>query len=506
MHLRHAHIPSPHHIDLDESPRRICKSVCGLCDHPPCIPTASLCRNPSPVTMDASTNRPRVRFAARVTPAPQPTSLIVAGYCESLPGSPSTSMMVDRYSAPIPGSPPASEIVGGYYQSSPGSPPAPLIIGGYCESIPGSPPTSQLVGGTGESIPGPHPVSLMFGSYRAPIRGSPAPSLFVGGTSESIHDSPSAPLLIGGSIQSSPRSPPPSRITGGYLAAPLLTGRYIQHIPGSPPASLLGGPSPSPSLTRRRTNPPLTISIPRPPRPASTDLSLRTGQPNLTAVPHTPRPPLRTPFPQLSLPSPYPPASFPSYHATLRIPIAPSPPVILNPSNFDYFSPSPSIHTPANYRYKHPPRPDASSPHRRLLPSPSLTFSRQPVAARSDTAVPGLLTLGFRAGGSSSRSSSSSPPVPPPRRLRLQTRTRAVPDERDHRWECCNCGAINTRWEFLCSACRVHGRGAGRERCCLIRGEEGWAGDGGGSEESGEGETGRWEGWGGVGGRRVGGL
>lgn len=393
---------------------------------PPVFPTAKLSRNPSPIAMDASTTRPRVRFAARVTyPPPRPldralrftpaaggevpdgafhvvqdavsdsspsASLMLGGYREPILGSPPVSLIVGGYCESIPGSPPASLMFDRYSEPIPGSPPASFIVGGYCESVPGSPPTSRLVGGAGESITGPSSASLIFARYSEPIPGPPPASLLVGGTCESIP------------------GPPP---------ASLMFGSYREPIPGFPPASLLGGGTGE--------------SIPRPPRVAPTSLSLRTGQPHLTVPPpshspiaNTPRPPLRTPFPQLSLFSPPPPASFPSYLAALPIPIAPSPPAILRPSNFDYFSPSPSyaIFPPASQRHQPPPR-----------------FS------------------------------------PPP-------------------------NASHPRWEFLCSACRVHGRGAGRERCCLMRGERGWAGDGeGGSEESGDGETGRWEGWGGLGGR-----
>lgn len=397
---------------------------------------------PSPITMDASTNRLRVRFADRGTyPPPRPLTRAL------------------RFTPAAGG----------------------RVPDGAFLVVPDAVSDSSLS------------ASLMFGSYREPIPGSPPAPFLIGGCS-------AASLLIGGYSEPNPDSPPPSQITGGYLAAPLLIGRYIQPIPGSPPASLLGGPGPSPppspSLSYRRVQPPLTVSIPRPPPAAPTSLSLRRCQPNLT-VPLPPHSPIaNTPLPPLRTPS----AGFPSY------PVAPTPPAIVNPLNFDYYSPSPSLATlpPASQRHPLLPRfsppPSAFNP-RRCRPQP-LTFSRRPVAPRNTGTepVPGLLTLGFRARASSSRSSSSSsPPVPPPR-LRQRTRSGAPPDERDHRWECCNCGAISTRWEFLCSACRVHGRGAGRGRgrCCLMRGEEGWVGDGGGgSEESGSGEPVRWEGWGG---------
>lgn len=340
--------------------------------------------------------------------------------------------------------------------------------------------------------------SLMIGSYREPIPGSPPAPFLIGGYS-------AASLLIGGYSEPNADSPPPSQITGGYLAAPLLIGRYIQPIPGSPPASLLGGPGPSPPplplpLLPQGPTPPHHLHPPPPPQPPPP--ASPSADPNPTSPSPSPRtPPSPTPpFPPSAPPS----AGFPSYLAAIPIPVAPTPPAILGPLNFDYFSPSPSLATLTPASQRHPllprfsPPPNAFDPRRRR-PQP-LTFSRRPVAPRNTGTepVPGLLTLGFRARASSSRSSSSSsPPVPPPR-LRQRTRSRAPPDERDHRWECCNCGAINTRWEFLCSACRVHGRGAGRERCCLMRGGEGRVGDGGGgSEESGSGEPVRWEGWGG---------
>lgn len=307
--------------------------------------------------------------------------------------------------------------------------------------------------------------SLMFGSYREPIPGSPPAPFLIGGYS-------AASLLIGGYREPNPDPPPPSQITGGCLAAPLLIGRYIQPIPGSPPASRLGGPGPSP-----------------PPPPPSPTAGSNPPSPSPSPAPPQPPPPSSpSADPNPTSPSPSPSAGFPSYLAAIPIPVAPTPPAILGPLNFDYSSPSPSLATPTPASQRHPllprfsPPPNAFNPRRRR--PQALTFSRRPVAPRNTGTepVPGLLTLGFRARASSSRSSSSSaPPVPPPR-LRQRTRSRAPPDERDHRWECCNCGAINTRWEFLCSACRVHGRGAGRERCCLMRGEEGWGGDGGGGK------------------------
>ncbi|KAK3693681.1 hypothetical protein B0T22DRAFT_450468 [Podospora appendiculata] len=33
---------------------------------------------------------------------------------------------------------------------------------------------------------------------------------------------------------------------------------------------------------------------------------------------------------------------------------------------------------------------------------------------------------------------------------------------RDTAWECCNCGATNSRFEFLCSACNAHSKNL----CC----------------------------------------
>lgn len=327
--------------------------------------------------------------------------------------------------------------------------------------------------------------SLMFGSYREPIPGSPPAPFLIGGYS-------AASLLIGGYSEPNPDSPPPSQITGGYLAAPLLIGRYIQPIPGSPPASLLGGPGPSPPppppSPTAGSNPPSPSPSPAPPQPpppaspsADPNPTSPSPSPRTPPTPTPPFPPSATPSPNPPPPPPPPPASPPTSPPSPS-PSPPPPPAILGPLNFDYFSPSPSLATLTPASQRHPllprfsPPPNAFNPRRRR-PQP-LTFSRRPVAPRNTGTepVPGLLTLGFRARASSSRSSpSSSPPVPPPR-LRQRTRSRAPPDERDHRWECCNCGAINTRWEFLCSACRVHGQGAGRERCCLMRGEEGWGG------------------------------
>jgi len=34
----------------------------------------------------------------------------------------------------------------------------------------------------------------------------------------------------------------------------------------------------------------------------------------------------------------------------------------------------------------------------------------------------------------------------------------------DHAWECCGCGARNTKWEFACSGCHVHSK----KKCCRL--------------------------------------
>ncbi|KAK1837084.1 hypothetical protein QBC39DRAFT_366615 [Podospora conica] len=137
------------------------------------------------------------------------------------------------------------------------------------------------------------------------------------------------------------------------------------------------------------------------------------------------------------------------------------------------FTPAPHAFQPPpnafNFTTSHPPPP---------LPAGPFAFPRRPIPPAGTQ--PGGITLAVRAASlaSSSELSGSGPP-PPPRARPLVGPARAAGDAVDDRdWECCNCAAINSRWEFVCSRCQAHTRRDGAARCCLMRGEEGWVGDG----------------------------
>ncbi|KAK3363253.1 hypothetical protein B0T25DRAFT_513304 [Lasiosphaeria hispida] len=119
-------------------------------------------------------------------------------------------------------------------------------------------------------------------------------------------------------------------------------------------------------------------------------------------------------------------------------------------------------------------------------------FIRQPPPAEPRVERPqGRLRGAVDEGSAAAPHPEPRPPTPPPpRRSRLRPPVGSAGNDtgvasaghlkrqsdvgylsRDAYWTCCSCSSPNSRWEFLCSQCRVHRKGA----CCELL-EGSWAG------------------------------